>query len=305
MRLSNMDLNLFVAFDAIYSEGSLTRAGKKIHLSQPALSHALSRLREALQDPLFSRQGRRLVPTPFARSLAGQVRQSLLMLEYSITPTAAFEPAQTNRTFHLGIASLLEATWLPPLATALRTFAPSIDLISCTVARSQIESELTADALDAVIDIPVPCSDAIRHMPLWDDRVVVLARKNHPRVGKKLDLPTYLSLPHIVVSSRRGGINHEGIALNRLGYRRRVALRCQNYVAACFAVRDTDMILTMPEHYARIVNGPIGNVVLSPPVEIPRLAVHLYWAAASEADPANRWLREQLVVAGRDQLQAR
>src|SRR4051812_8816197 len=115
MRLSEIDLNLLVVFEAIYREGNLTRAAKKLHLTQPALSHALSRLRKMFGDPLFARTGRAMVPTPFARNLVGPVREALSTLERGLFPNQAFAPETARRRFIVGMREVLEAFVLPEL----------------------------------------------------------------------------------------------------------------------------------------------------------------------------------------------
>jgi DNA-binding transcriptional LysR family regulator len=301
MRLRDVDLNLLVIFDAIVAEGNLTHAAKKLHLTQPALSHALARLRELFRDPLFVRAGRSMVPTPFAQNLGGTVRRALHLLEQELLQNQSFDPARTRRRLHVGLRDVLEAVWLPSLLVRLEKLAPEMDLVSVRVPASDIDAELSAGTVDMVVDIPVPMGgDDIQHVPLIDDRLVVLARKQHPAVGRSLDLETYLSQGHVLVSSRKRGPGIEDIALNRLGRRRRVALRCQNYFAACRVISQTDLLLTMPELYARLLNTKGQNRMLSLPIDVPPVEVHLYWHTSSDTDPANRWLREQIAEVARE-----
>jgi len=126
---------------------------------------------------------------------------------------------------------------------------------------------------------------------------VVVARIGHPGVKRGLDLETYLSHEHILVSSRRRGFAVEDYELSRHGLKRRIRLRCQHYFAACRVVSETDLILTMAERYARIVNRLFRNRVLPFPLDVPDYDAYLYWHANADGDPANRWLREQLVDA--------
>ena len=120
MHISRIDLNLFVVLDAIYREGNITRASQALKLSQPALSHALGRLRELLKDPLFVRQGSAMVPTPLVRNLIGPVRQALQTLELNVRQSQRFDPAQTRRTFHLGLRDVFEVTILPALVRTIQ-----------------------------------------------------------------------------------------------------------------------------------------------------------------------------------------
>ena len=295
MHIRRIDLNLFVVFDAIYTEGGITRASEKLNLTQPAISHALARLRERFGDPLFEREGRAMVPTPMARNLVGPVRRSLRELEILLGDIDRFDPASTERRFTLGVRDVLEATLLPPLMQAVAARAPRVEVAAVRPDRRQLEAELAAGTLDVAIDILLPLSDAIARQPLELDRLVVLARADHPQIKRTLDLETYLRLDHVLVSSRRSGLGIEDMELSRLGRNRRVRLRCQHYFAACRVVAQTDLLLTMPERYARIANQQFGNRILPLPLDIPGLDAYLYWHTNVENEPANRWLRDRIL----------
>lgn len=297
MHLNRIDLNLLVVFDAIYTQGGITRASEKLHLTQPAISHALGRLRDLFGDPLFVREGRAMVPTPFARNLIEPVRRSLRGLETTLNELERFDPATTERRFTLGIRDVLESTVLPPLMRHITERAPKVDVAAVQVGRRELESELAGGQLDAALDVLLPFSDKVRRKRVSLDRMVVVARKGHPALRKRLDLAAYLKLDHILVSSRRSGPGLEDVELSRHGLQRRVRLRCQHYFGACRVVSRTDLILTMPERYAHIANRQFGNRILPFPLRTPTLDVYLYWHANVENEPANRWLRERLAQA--------
>ncbi len=295
MHLSQVDLNLFVVLEAIYREGNLTRAGRQLKLTQPAMSHALKRLRELLKDPLFIREGANMVPTPFSRNMINDVRQALQILEVNLYENRNFDPAHTRRNFQLGFWELMEAMILPRLATVLAEAAPEISVTTQRVKRREIEMELASGSLDMALDVPINMSENIRHKPLFSDRVVVVARAGHPAIGRELDIETYLSQNHVLVSSRRFGPSLVDTELNRKGKKRQIDLRCQNYFAACRVVSETDMLLTMPEHYAEMLNSRFGYRMYPFPLKsLQTLDIHMYWHESADNDPANRWLREQI-----------
>ncbi|HEU4414389.1 MAG TPA: LysR family transcriptional regulator [Candidatus Angelobacter sp.] len=295
MHLSQVDLNLFVVLEAIYREGNLTRAGRQLKLTQPAMSHALKRLRELLQDPLFRREGANMVPTPFSRNMINDVRQALQILEVSLYENRNFDPAHTRRNFQLGFWELMEATILPRLVTVLAAASPEISITTQRVKRREIEVELASGALDLAMDVPITMSDSIRQAPLFSDRVVVVARAAHPAIKRELALDNYLLQDHILVSSRRFGPSLVDAELNRKGKKRRIVLRCQNYFAACRVVSETDMLLTMPANYAEMLNKRFGNRLYPFPLKsLQNLDIHMYWHESAENDPPNRWLREQI-----------
>ena len=295
MHLSQVDLNLFVVLEAIYREGNLTRAGRQLQLTQPAMSHALKRLRELLKDPLFIREGANMVPTPFSRNMINDVRQALQILEVNLYENRNFDPAHTRRNFMVGFWELMEATILPALAGTLMRAAPEISITTLRVKRREIEAELSSGALDLALDVPINMSDSIRRKPLFSDRVVVVARQGHPAIGRDLDLETYLSQEHILVSSRRYGPSLVDTELNRKGKGRRIVLRCQNYFAACCIASETNMLLTMPEHYAEMLNSRFDNRLYPFPLKsLQTLDIHMYWHESADNDPPNRWLREEI-----------
>ena len=296
MHISRIDLNLFVVLDAIYREGNITRASQALNLSQPALSHALGRLREWLKDPLFVRQGSAMVPTPLTRNLIGPVRQALQTLELGVRQRQRFDPGQTRRAFHLGLRDVFEVTILPTLVQTIQNEAPGIELSSVRTDRRTLEADLAAGALDLALDVPLPTGEAIRQTRVFRDQLIVMVRAEHPTMGEKPTLADYLDQTHILVSSRRRGRGLEDFELNREGHRRRIGLRCQHYFAACRVVSQTDWLLTMPEQYARIANAQFGNRIVPFPLSTPPLDVHLYWHANADHDPANQWLREQCIA---------
>lgn len=297
MQLDRIDLNLFVVLDAIFTEGGITRASDKLHLTQPAVSHALNRLRRLFDDALFVREGRRLVPTPRARALIEPVRAALRGLEVTLSESQAFDAARSTRRFTLGVRDVLEARLLPPLLRALAVEAPGVDIAAVRADRRELEAELARGTLDAAIDIALPLSPAVRRQRLVADALCVVARAGHPHADAALDLDTYLRLDHVLTSSRRSGPAPEDAELSRHGLQRRVRLRCQHYFSACRVVSQTDLVLTMPESYARIASAQWACQLLPFPLPTPTLDAVLYWHAQLDADPANAWLRERLLRA--------
>jgi len=295
MAANRLDLNLLNVFDTIYREGSLTRAAKALHLTQPAVSHSLSRLREHFDDPLFTRQANRMVPTPLARRFLESMRPGLTQIQSAVNQFHAFDPARQRKTYSLGLRDVLESTFLPQLMTRLAPYT-GMEIVSQRVARRDMETQLAAGKLDFAIDVLLPVSSQTSHELLRQDRLVVLARKDHPLKKEGLDMPGYLAAEHILVSSRTEGPGIEDFELSRHGVQREIRLRCQHYYAACRVVENSDLLLTMPETYARIIAERADIEVMAPPVEMPSIDVHLYWHKAYEGEPALVWFRELLAT---------
>ncbi|WP_027896163.1 LysR family transcriptional regulator [Zestomonas thermotolerans] len=296
MSLNKVDLNLFVVFDAIYTEGNLTRAGQIVGITQPAVSNALARLRETFNDPLFVRTAQGMVPTPMAQNIIGPVRNALQLLRVSVQESRVFNPAQANKTFHISMTDLSEEILLPPLFQRLRRQAPGVRIESFLAKRRETTSELAAGRLDFAVDAPLNTDPQVRHVKLLDDRYVCVMRKGHPLAKDKLSLDEYLSLTHIHISSRRSGLGYVDLALGKMGIQRKIALRSQHYLMATMVLRETDMAMTVPERLARRHDLHFVELPVS---DVPPLETHLYWHESTDQDPANRWMREQLIELSR------
>ena len=298
MHIEQLDLNLLVVFHAVYAEGGVTRAAQKLHLTQPAISHALGRLRELVGDPLFVRKGRAMVATPRARDLIVPVRRSLRGLEVALNQVERFDARTTERSFTIGLRSPSEAVLLPSLMLRLAKTAPRAKLATVSFRRHALEADLASGSLDLAVDVLLPHGETIQHQRVLLERLVVLARRGHP-AGKKrrLHLATYLASEHVLVSSRRGGPGLEDTALAGRGLQRLVRLRCQDYFAACRVVSRTDLLLTMPARNAAISNESFDNRILPLPFGAPSLDVYLYWHRDVEHEPSGRWLRRQVTQA--------
>jgi DNA-binding transcriptional LysR family regulator len=293
MHLHQLDLNLFTVFEAIHSEGSVTRAGHRLNLTQSAMSHSLARLRTLLKDDLFIRQGKRMIPTPLTRSIIKDIRSGLQLLELGVQERG-FDPARSKRLFQIGMRNIVEPTILPPLMRKLEATANGIQVHFLRMDRRDTELELASGAIDMVVDVPMPVSHAVRQRELSSEDYIVVARADHPAIKGRLNLKTYLSQDHILVSSRRMGPSLVDVELKNRGQKRAIALRSQDYFTACRVVNETSLLLTMPERYARLTNAGLKNRLYPFPMKIPRFTLNLYWHEAADADRENRWFREQL-----------
>ena len=294
--ISRIDLNLFVVFDAIYTEGTITRASEALKLTQPAVSHALGRLRDLVNDPLFVRKGHVMAPTPVARELIAPIRRAIGEIDGSLRQLAAFDPLTSQREFRIGMRSIVEATAMPELMRQISDAAPGIQILSVYHTRFDFQSDLSSGALAAVVDILLPLAHNIRNQRLAGGPMVVVARKDHPVVQGSISLASYLEQEHVLASSRKTGLGLEDMELSRLGFQRRIKLRCQHYWTACKVVSTSDLLLTMPELYARATNEPLANQLIPFPIPVSAHDIFLYWHASAENDPANRWLRDNIIA---------
>lgn len=293
MNLSKVDLNLFIVFDAIYTEANLTRAGQIVGITQPAVSNALARLRDTFNDPLFVRTAQGMVPTPMAQNIITPVRQALQLLRVSVQESRSFIPGEANKTYRISMTDLTEAVILPHLSARIRRLAPNVNLDSFLTRRRETTKELAAGRLDFAIDAPLNTDPQVRHVRLFEDRYVCIMRKGHPLASKeRITLDDYLAQSHIHISSRRNGLGHVDLALGKMGLQRRVDLRSQHYQMAPLVLESTDMVMTVNERFARRHNL---HWVELPIDDIPLIQTHLFWHESTDQDPANRWMREQII----------
>jgi DNA-binding transcriptional LysR family regulator len=289
-----IDFNLFVVLEAIFVEGSVTRAADKLNLSQPAISHALARLRELFGDPLFVRRGNSMVPTPLTRNNIAGVRAALRELERTLLDTRQFDPALAHRRLALCIPSSMEEALLPPLMSRIATRAPHVDLVTNRSERQRLEARLEAGVFDVAIDVLLQHSDEVLHQRVLRERLVVVARRDHPRIVPGFDLDAYLAQQHLLISTRREGPGIADVELSRLGLERHVRVRCQQTSAAGRIVADSNLIVTMLEYDALALNVFFDHQILPLPMAAEPIDLYMYWHGSVTSDPANCWLRGEL-----------
>lgn len=295
-RMSRMDLNLLQVFDAIYRKQGITTAARHLHLSQPAVSHALAKLRSVLNDQLFVRNGNEMVPTATARALAGPVRNALRGLSAAIEDLGSFDPKKSDREFRIGIRLSGEMARFPRLAAKVHNQAPNVRLTSATFRRRDLIRSLVDGELDLGFDIAVPASrEKLESVVIGSDPLVVVTRPGHPLLGKELTLETYLSLDHIVASPRPHGPGLEDMALAQSGSSRRVAIRCQHFITAWQIVAETDLALTLPAESAEILEAMTPLTVSPLPIRVETRQSHLFWHPANSDDSGLRWLRNLIL----------
>ena len=293
MRINQVDLNLLVIFDAIYEARNLTRASEVLHITQPAVSNALNRLRATFSDPLFVRSPQGMTPTPFSRSIAVRVRESLELMESCVAQDVEFDPSTSDKTLLCSFSDLAEAFLLPALVSKVQEAAPMMSIRSYYVAREELPNELAAGTLDIGVDVAFVNDRSLHHVPLLTEEYVCAVRKDHPFIKRKPTLKQYLSAGHVHVSSRRKGVGTVDQSLKTLGHRRNIVTRVRDYAAMPYIIASTDLSCTMPRRLAE----HSGLRAYQLPFETPAVSIHLFWHKSADADPANRWLRSLLTSA--------
>lgn len=288
---NGVDLNLLITLDALLAERSVTRAARRLGLGQPAVSHALARLRALLADPLLVRSGRTMIPTPRAEALREPLTRVLADVTRLVRQEASFDPSETTRRFTVICHDLL-ATALPRVVARLRTEAPGARLE--LVARSRDDADALLDGRADLFLGPVPSvGPGLRTRGLGALHFGVVARRDHPALadGRPLSLGDWIAYPHVVV---RSGGSSVGRALAHEGVTRVVGLVVPSFLAALVVVAETDLFFAAPQELLQPAAMRLGLTVLAPPVPIPAMPVAAVWHERFDADPGHRFLRTRV-----------
>ncbi len=296
MRLSGIDLNLLVVLDALLTESNVTRAARRVGLSQSATSHALARLREHFDDPILLRTSAGMVPTARARALGPAVRGVVEGAEALFLGPDEFEPASSREVFQVGLEEAAQLTVLPRLVESVQAAAPNSLLRVVRMRPDDMVAAFEAGNIDAAVTpfVPPPGS-ALRSELLLTTDYVSIARAGHPGVGQRLTRKRFLELPHVTVSHPSLADTPIDQILARSDEARRIVATVPSPVAIPFLVANTDLVATLPEMLLDMA-GPWSSALkrYRSPVELEPVAVYLVHHQRSEGSHAQRWLRDQL-----------
>lgn len=290
--LRRFDLNLLVILDALLSEQHVTRAAERLHLSQPAVSHALARLRDLLGDPLLVRQGGALIATARALELATPLAEALGQVQALLAPNS-FDPASAKRRFRVAMSDYSAAIFLPGLVRLLRREAPGIDLQIIQASREGMVDGVLNGDLDLAAGVFPDMPAELRTTPLFEEHYTCLIdRDSLPKTGV-LDLPAYLSRPHVLLEMRGSGTPEIERALAAIRERRHVAISLPHWGVAPQLIQGTDLILTVSSR--GLLNIDQAHLIsVPPPFQIPSFAFELAWHARRGGDTGLQWLRGRM-----------
>ncbi len=289
---NNFDLNLLRVFDALWRHRHVGRAADELGMSQPAVSHALQRMRDLLGDALFIKVRAGMQPSSRATALAPTIHNVLAEVRSSILVAPRFEPVLAERTFNIAMSDLGEAFFLPRLLARLMRDAPGVNVNTVSSKAAELPGLLERSQVDLVIGFFPDLGGAdIFQQRLFQHGFVCLVRKEHPVVKGKLSAKQFIELPHAVVQSE--GRTQEIVEqyLRSNGITRRQLLKSTQFLSIPLVIAETDLVVTVPlpvgELFARLANIQI----IKPPFPIPTFELRQHWHRCQHADPANRWLR--------------
>lgn len=288
-----LDLNLLVALDTLLAERNVTRAAKRLHLSQPALSARLQRLRGIFRDPLLVPAQRGMIPTQRALELREPLREALEKVHAVVAERAPFNPSEANLIINIAASDYVQCALLQVLMTALKRSAPHMRPAWRQLNVPGLFEQMERAEVDLAIMTVNTAPPKLRSRALFTERYVFIARRGHPRIRRSLDLETFAALEHVIVSPRGGGFSGPAdAALQARHGSRRVALSVATFLIVPEIVAQSDLVAVVPE---RLVRGRAERLVVrEPPVPIPGFTMGMVWHERTTTHPAHRWFRDTL-----------
>lgn len=305
--LRTLDLNLLKVFDVVMSERSLTRAAHHLSLTQPAVSNALRRLRDALGDELLVRKGRNLVPTARGQELWQAVRDTLKRLQAALAPSV-FEPASASTTFVLTMADATAAELMPPLVALITERAPGVSLRVVPLTTRDPRRLLDEGHADLAIgNFPAVMADltaraqsgeavSFLHHGLFHGDYVCVMRQGHPLAKGPFTLKRFCAARHMLVSFSGRAYGFIDEALAALGHNRRVVLTVNQFFTAGKVVTHSDLLTVLPRHFVNVTGFADQLVLRELPFAAPTIQVDALWHQRQDGDGAHAWLRAQVAA---------
>jgi DNA-binding transcriptional LysR family regulator len=291
VNLGKVDLNLLRPLHALLEEKQVTRAAKRCYLSQPAMSHALERLRDMFGDPLLVRSGRGYERTVQAERLLRELDSLLPRLEAAMRG-AEFDPSQTRERFRVAMTDNSFLILMPKVISRMRRAAPNASL-EISAWRTEAYADVVAGRLDLALTAEVPPPE-LRAEVLYKEKFVCLVSRAGGMRSRRFSLKEYLDLPHAVVATWEGQQAPVDRPLAQLGLRRNVVVRIPFFVSTIFAVAGSDLVLTVTYRLAKIAAAIADVRTMEAPAEIEGFSYLLAWHPRLDAEPARAWFREQL-----------
>jgi DNA-binding transcriptional LysR family regulator len=295
MRLEAIDTHLIVALHALLQERSVTRAARRIGITQPSMSHALARLRSHFGDPLLVQVGRSMTLSAAARGLVDKAGTAVVALEHVFAPVAPFDPQTTQRAFHLFASDNLELLVLPRVARIIARRAPFIDVRCRNIPPDWSERLVRGDA-DGKLGRGGPVPKGCRSTTLTEETFVCLLRRGHPATRRPLTAKRYAACDHLVVAPHGGDTSPIDRALSERGLRRRVAMTVSHFLVAPFIVAGSDLVLTVSARVAAATAKRLDLVQRPCPVAPASYPLTFVWPTRLEHDEGHRWFRETIAA---------
>lgn len=308
MKLHQLDLNLLLAFDALMAQGSVTRAAETLFISQPAMSHALNRLRTFFGDPLLVRTPQGMLPTPRAQRLHLGVQQALRLLEQQLSDEEVFEPNQSKRRFVLCTTDYVECVLIPPLIQRLKRLAPAVTIEIRILRDTLPEAELASGEIDLVLGfdeymqvpgylgketwLTEPLAGLVRADLPMATPALAESGNNPALPAERISLAQLIEMPHVFHSPLGTSEASLDRYLKTLGFSRTISVNSQSYMSAAAIVSQSDHLLVLPSMVAELLasHWPLKSLPL--PEDVPDYHLNCVWHPVHAQQPALVWLKD-------------
>jgi LysR family transcriptional activator for leuABCD operon len=295
LNLRSIDLNLLTIFDAIMSCGQMSKAAEQLHMTQPAASHALKRLRQTFNDELFIRTRQGMKPTARAIEITPAIREVLAIIIDTLDAGNIFDPRASNRIFRIAFGRYGELNLLPQLLNTIHNFDTEIRIHSHPDEQENGLDLVRDGATDFCFDFIPPEDKRLDFCAFKDEELVVIARKNHPRLNTKISLTQFFSEKHIVMTF--GNDRRELLEkfMAEQGGKRQILTEVNQYLATPTVVMQTDGIALVPRGMAEFYLYKDKLSILPLPLALPSLPTYLIWHRANNQDKGHHWLKQRIM----------
>jgi DNA-binding transcriptional LysR family regulator len=300
MMFARVDPSALLALHVLLQERHVTRAGRRLGLSQSSMSHRLARLRAAFDDALFVRDGTTLIPTARAAAMAEPLAEALRALENATHTGTTFDPRRERFALRVLLPDLL-APVAPALGRALASHAPGLALELAPLA-GDLDRELAAATPSVALGPAHFFRGSLVTTTVAELTFGVVGRQGHPALRRPLTLERWLAHPHVVVRVGNDADNPLTESLAALGLARRIGLVAPSYLAGLFALTDEDLLLNAPRPLVHLAAARLGLKVRDAPIALPSVRFVLAFHARHQRDPAHRWARDHLAAELRQKL---
>ena len=293
MDSKRLDLNLLVTLEALLVEQNVTKAAARLHLSQPAVSAQLNRLRNIFDDPLLIPAQRGMTPTAKATEILDPLRQALNQVRATVAPRRNFNPAQAKLTVTIACTDYLQAGVVQPLLVDLRTKAPGVRVAVRNLDLLQLEAQMARGDVDLALMRPREAPPSLCTKHLFDEHYALIGRKNHPRLRNSITIEEYVALDHVIVSLQGGSfVTPVDDTLAALGHRRNVVLSAASFLFVPELVSKSDFVALVP---TRLVSNRTDDFKLvDAPLPVEGFAIGMVWHERSHGHGGHRWLRNTI-----------
>lgn len=295
INLSSIDLNLLVAFEALFEERSVTAAAQRLYLGQPAMSAALGRLRSLFQDELFIRIGREMQPTARAMEIAPSISIALQQIRQTLEASQEFDPATSKRTFAIGSSDYTSYVVVPKLLEVCRQTAPDINFRLIGFDKSCVGEMLEQQEIDLALGVFQEPPRQTIQIPLFKEHFVGICRRGHPAISQQfITAETFAQLPHALFTLRRDEVGELDKLLAQYNLQRRIVLTTPHLLILPAVISSSDLVTAIPSRVATSFASQDTLEIFELPLETEPWMISMLWSKLADRDRANLWLRHLL-----------